>query len=205
MYGPLRYKNNTSDFIFNFIQKYPFATVIIQGSYLLATHVPILVDGTAKKFQLYGHIANHNPMREFLVDNQEMLLVFNGPDSYISSSWYLEPDIPTWDYTAVHINATVQVQTAGELQTSLEKLILQFEKGLKNTISPKDIPSHIWEENFKDITGFWLKPFKLTGIEKLHQGFKKEDVKNIVRQLESDPKCPYGIVDVLIKKHGISN
>ena len=206
MYQPYKYKNNDPSFIYNFIQQHPFATVVLQGNHLLATHIPVLVEGTPENYRLYAHIANHNPMREFLVDNQEMLLIFKGPDAYISSTWYSIPEVPTWDYTAVHINAKLQLQSDAELQTALEKLIDYFEKDLENPLSSKAVPQQIWDDNFKGITGFWLEPFRAVGIEKLHQGFKKEDVKNIVEQLKSDSGCPmeHQLGNLLDKKHNPS-
>lgn len=121
MYQPERYKNDDSLFIYDFIKQYPFATIVGQGKHLAATHVPVLVEGNAKEFRMYAHIANHNSMHKLLGSNTEMLLIFTGPNAYISSSWYEKPDIPTWDYSAVHINAEVKLQSAEELQHSLDR------------------------------------------------------------------------------------
>lgn len=204
MYQPYKYKNNNPSFINSFVTKHPFATLILQGNNLLATHIPILLEEFSESNRLFGHIANHNPIREFLVDDQEALLIFKGPDAYISSSWYSMPEVPTWDYSAVHINAKVQLQTPTELQTSLEKLIYFFEKDLENPLNSQAIPKHVWDENFTGITGFWLKPFKMAGIEKLHQGFEKEDIKNIVSKLDRNGVCPMGnLRDQLNKKHNL--
>ena len=187
MYQPGKYKNDSRDFIFKFIQNHPFATCIVQGRYLLATHIPVLVKGSHENFRLFGHIANHNPMRRVLKDNLEMLLIFKGPDAYISSSWYTSPEVPTWDYVAAHINATVNLQTSEELENSLRELIAHFEKDSNHPLRPTEIPETIWKENFEGITGFWLDPFILKGIEKLHQGFEKNDIENIAKELENRP------------------
>ncbi|SRR5690554_6213125 len=205
MYQPSKYRNDDRDFIFKFIQDHPFATVIIQGKHLLATHIPILVSGSAEKFRLFGHIANHNPMRGSLEENGEILVVFKGPDAYVSSSWYGSPDIPTWDYTAVHINATIHLQTSKELENSLKQLILHFEKNSVHPLDPTKIPESIWNENFHNITGFWLEPFICVGIEKLHQGFEKIIIENIVQQLNQVPDHQEGIGELLKKKHRVSN
>ncbi len=206
MYQPEKYKNDSPDFIYTFIQRYPFATIIMQGKHLLATHVPVLIKGSANDFILFGHIANHNPLKKYLLDNQEMLLVFKGPDGYVSPRWYTEPEIPTWDYTAVHINARIQLQTAAELQTSLTQLIEHSERDKNDPFNYREIPTSIWKENFKEITGFWLHPFKVAGIEKLHQGFHKKDLHNIANNLENSSGCPgHNIGELLRKKHGLSN
>lgn len=199
MYQPKNYKNNQPEFIFNYIKTYPFATLVMQGEDLLATHVPVLLEGNSENYRLYAHIANHNPMRDLLVESEDMLIIFSGPNAYISSSWYEEPDIPTWDYTAVHINAKIQIQSDNELEISLMNLIHRFENNQSEKMTVEKIPTKIWNENFKEITGFWLQPYKAVGIEKLHQGFIKKDVINIIDLLnESD--CPYGKLGSLMKK-----
>src|SRR5690554_3504246 len=134
MYQPKKYQNDDSHFIFNFIREYPFATIVLQGSKMLATHIPVLIEGSAEDFRLYAHIANHNPMWDHLENEKEILVIFKSPDAYISSSWYTNPDIPTWDYAAVHVNARLQLQTDKELQRSLENLISHFEKGQENPL-----------------------------------------------------------------------
>lgn len=205
MYQPNHYKNDSQNFVFNFIQQFPFATIVLKGNQLLATHVPVLVEGTTNNFRLFAHIAKHNPMQEFLVDKLEMLLIFKGPDAYVSSSWYSKPEVPTWDYAAVHINAKIKLQSDAELQSSLKTLIARFEKTMENPLHYQDIPNKIWEDNFKGITGFWLEPFKIAGIEKLHQGFPKKDVENISRNLKREG-CPMAdLAKLLDKKHDTNN
>ena len=200
MYQPSKYKNNDSQFIFNLIKEYPFATLVLQGPELLATHVPVLVEGSEQNFRLYAHIANHNPMWKQLENEKEILVIFKSPDAYISSSWYTEPDIPTWDYSAVHINARLQLQTEEELHRSLENLISHFERNQENPLDINQIPKKVWDENFKEITGFWLMPTKVAGIAKFHQGFQKKDIQNITQQLDRKSNCPMEKVSTLIKK-----
>lgn len=203
MYQPKKYRNNEPEFIFNYIKTYPFATLVMRGEDLMATHVPVLLEGNSKSYRLYAHIANHNPMRELLVENEDMLLIFSGPNAYISSSWYEEPDIPTWDYTAVHINAKIQIQSDNELEISLMNLIQRFENNQPEKLTVENIPTKIWNDNFKEITGFWLQPYKAAGIEKLHQGFIKKDVINIV-DLLNQSDCPHRqLGNLMRKKHNL--
>ena len=90
MYQPKKYKKKDPQYIFDFIQAHPFATFILNGSRILATHIPVLPEGNAKEFRLYSHIANHNEQFSCLKDGAEALLIFQGAHGYISSSWYKE-------------------------------------------------------------------------------------------------------------------
>ena len=184
MFQPKKYQKKDPQYIFDFIQQHPFATLVLQGEELLATHIPVLIKGTPENYKLYGHIARSNEQYIFLKDGLDVLLIFQGAHDYISSSWYGKTDISTWDYTAVHINARMQVQSKKELEESLENLIHTFEKGEKKPLFYKDLPVEMIEEHLPLITGFWLEPVKIQAIAKLHQGFSKEDITSVTTHLE---------------------
>lgn len=193
MYQPKKYLKRDKDYIYNFIIENPFATFVINGDRLLATHIPVLIQGTPQSFTLYAHIANHNEQFNFLKDGLEAILIFQGPHAYVSSSWYREKDISTWDYSAVHVNVTLKLQTTAELEESLQNLIHKFEKDQENPLFYDDIPRDIIDDHLPQITGFWCEPFKIEAIAKLHQGSKKEDVHSVVDHLESQDNplsCP---------------
>ncbi|SDS23205.1 FMN-binding negative transcriptional regulator [Gramella sp. MAR_2010_147] len=184
MYRPSKYRKDDKEFIFSFIQDHPFATFVMSGENLIATHIPVMTQGDAGSWRLYSHIANHNEQKTFLKDGAEALLIFRGADAYISSSWYKEKDISTWDYSAVHVNARVKLQTKEELENSLDQLVERFEKDQENPLYYKEIPTQILEDHLPLITGFWLEPFKVEGIAKLHQGYPEYDVKRTINKLK---------------------
>ncbi len=185
MYQPKKYKKQDPDYLYQFIKNHPFATLVVKGKQLLATHIPVLIDGAnAKNFRLYAHVANHNELLNFLEDDVEVLLIFQGAHAYISSSWYKEKDISTWDYSAVHVNARIKLQSRQELENSLEKLVETFEKKQQSPLYYKDIPKKMLVDHLPLITGFWADPFDIKGVAKLHQTFEKDDVNAVVEQLE---------------------
>lgn len=204
MYQPRKYKKTDSRFIYEFITEHPFATFVLNGDHLLATHIPVLIKGTHKDFTLYAHIANHNEQFRYLKDGIEALLIFQGPHGYVSSSWYMEKDISTWDYSAVHINVKLKLQTREELAISLSHLVYKFEKDQKSPLYFEDYPEDMVEDHIKEITGFWCEPLHIQAVAKLHQGYAREDVISVTSHLEKDG-CPVsGKLSANIKKeHGI--
>lgn len=198
MYQPKRFQKEKDDYQLKFIKNHPFATLIVKENEFLATHIPILIEEKTDKKILYGHIANHNKMKEVLKDGTEVLLIFQGAHGYISSSWYTNKDISTWDYSAVHVKATIKIQIPEELETSLRKLIKKFEQPMENPLLYDDIPQEIIDENFKQITGFWLYPTKIEAIAKYHQGFSKKDVHHIIQKLKGKND---GLAQVIKKEH----
>lgn len=188
MYQPPKYKKEDPNYIFNFINKHPFASIVSNGSRLMATHIPVLTEGNSEKFKLYSHIANHNEQLQYLNDGDEVLLIFQGAHGYISSSWYEEKDISTWDYSAVHVNAKVIRQNSEELEQSLINLVKHFENSQSKPLYYNEIPQKMREEHLPLITGFWLEPTKIEAIAKLHQGHKKQDIQNVIKELGSNSK-----------------
>lgn len=183
MYQPKKYKKQDPDYLFEFIKEHPFASFIIKGERLLATHIPVLIEGDSTNFRLYSHIANHNEILNYLVNEAEALLIFQGAHGYISSSWYEDKDISTWDYSAVHVNVKVKLQTREELESSLDKLVTKFEKAQAQPLYYKDIPTKMLEEHLPLITGFWAETVKIEGIAKLHQSYKRKDVETVIQHL----------------------
>lgn len=193
MYQPRKYLKKDKQYIYKFIQENPFATFVLQGERLLATHIPVLIKGAVDDFTLYAHIANHNEQFSHLEDGKDALLIFQGPHAYVSSSWYKEKEISTWDYSAVHVNVKLTLQTREELEASLQELVHKFESQQEDPLFFKDLPREMVDDHLPRITGFWCEPVKVEAIAKLHQGFDKDDLESVTRHLEkgeSPLDCP---------------
>lgn len=200
MFQSEKYQKKDRGYIFEFIKSHPFATFVLNGRELLATHIPVLVKGEPGNFTLYGHIAQSNEQYEFLRDGLEALLIFHGPHGYVSSSWYREKNISTWDYSAVHINVKLRIQSREELVHSLENLVGHFERDQKEPLYYKDYPPKMVEEHLPLITGFWCDPLNIKAIAKLHQGFEKEDVDAVTSHLENRQNSQSTALSKAIKK-----
>ena len=91
MYTPELYKDEDPESIRTFLKENSFGILINQtNEKLCATHIPIELEVNADgKEILQGHISKLNPQAEGFTENDQVLAVFTGPHSYISSSWYL--------------------------------------------------------------------------------------------------------------------
>ena len=203
MYQPEKYKRDDLEFAIQLIDENPFANFILMVDDLLATHVPILRNLDSKKLQLYGHMANHNPQLRFLEDKKSVLLIFKGADSYISSSWYSQKNISTWDYSAVHLNCTIRIQSPNELVDSLKNLVHHFEKEQKAPLEYDQIPQDILADNLTGITGFWCEPYEVKGVGKWHQGLDLEDMERIIQNLNGKKTHHQKLIRNLKKEHGL--
>lgn len=101
---------------------------------LAAAHLVCLVDperdpgGDSEELVLVGHTARADPSSKDLIDGCEVLLIFQGPSGYISSSWYgTDPAISTWNFVAVHVYGAPQVLEGEESFSVLRHTIEHFE------------------------------------------------------------------------------
>jgi transcriptional regulator len=204
MFRQQKYLKDDPKYIYDFIDQHPFATFVLQGEDLLATHIPVLITGTPEKFTLYGHIAEANEQYKFLKDGLEALLIFQGAHGYVSSSWYKDMNISTWDYSAVHVNVKLKLQSQGGTGRIACKSLF---RGLRRTrdaqFTTRDLPDDMVQDHLPLITGFWCEPVKVQAIAKLHQGFDKDDVESVRRHLEErqDPLSSK-LSENLKKEHG---
>ena len=87
-----------------------------------ATHLPFLLDDeTGDAGDLISHYAIRNAQLSALVDGDEVLVVFPGPHAYVSASLYrAEADVPTWNYTSVHVRGRFVRTSDAELRRLLD-------------------------------------------------------------------------------------
>jgi len=104
MYIPDLYKNENQQEIEHFLHENGFAILVNQtNGKLWGTHTPLFLEKQNNKLILSGHISRENQQAKSLINSDEVLAIFNGPHTYISSSWYDHENVPTWNYIAVHV------------------------------------------------------------------------------------------------------
>jgi len=128
------WKPNAEEEIFDLIDHYPWALVVNNGDTgPYATNMPVLLDRTRGEHgTLVGHIARANDHAEVLQNsNHPTLVIFHGPYSYVTGSWYPNRDMPsTVYYTAVHCYGKVQTQSNHQLEHWLEVLTNRMEEAI---------------------------------------------------------------------------
>jgi transcriptional regulator len=202
MYIPQQYKNEDLSEVKDFIRSNSFAILINQlNGRPWATHTPLELDkNEAGNDILIGHIARANPQWKAFEANTEVLCIFNGPHSYVSSSWYKEEEVPTWNYIAVHIYGSLSVMTESEVLTWLHGLVDHYEKDEEKPLSLKAMsPSTL--RQVKGVVGFRIKITEIQAAYKLSQG-REEDHARIIRELQNKKDQGSKQVSHIMKKRG---
>ncbi len=188
MYSFPYFKEKDKQVILDFLEEFPFA--FMTGSFLsgnqVATQIPVLIEERNGELYLRGHIMRHTDHHKAFLENPNVLMVFTGPDAYVSASWYSYPQIgSTWNYMSVHVAGEIRFMSDEELINFMRELTLKFEKGDTRSQTIYDnLPEDYLSKMLPAITGFELKAEKIENVFKLSQNRDKESYMNIISKLE---------------------
>lgn len=184
MYIPAHYKQTNIEEIKEFLVQNSFGILVNQvNNRPWATHIPLeLATDKNGKDILVGHVSRANPQADCFNDNNDVLCIFNGPHSYISSSWYKEEEVPTWNYIAVHIYGKLTVISEEEVMESLHVLVNKYEKNSKNPISLANMSEQTLGQ-VRGVIGFKISINDIQATYKLSQT-RPEDHQKIISELE---------------------
>ncbi|MEX1030727.1 MAG: FMN-binding negative transcriptional regulator [Paenibacillaceae bacterium] len=186
MYTPKHFLVEDQQSIYEFIENNSFGILISQhNGEPYATHLPLLIN--QKDGYLYGHFARLNPQWND-IDSQEVMVIFQGPHSYISPSWYeTTAAVPTWNYVAVHVYGKVElIEDESEILEDLNDMVLKYE-GTNGSYHIDESNSEFVSGLMRGIVGFKLIISKLEGKWKLSQNHSIDRQESVITNLEQIP------------------
>ncbi|MFD1435993.1 FMN-binding negative transcriptional regulator [Kroppenstedtia eburnea] len=192
MYIPKKYKVTDVNEILDFVETNAFATIVtMKDNKPIATHLPLRLSKKEDTYYLTGHFAYGNPQWRTLAENNQVLVMFQGPHAYISSSWYSHEDVPTWDYQAVHIYGKASVLEKEELVKDLTSMLEKYEAHREHPVLWDTLSPSLLERELKGIVGFQVKIEDIQASYKLSQNQNDTDFHNIIENLqkEGDPNA----------------
>lgn len=107
MYQPPHFREDSREAQHALIRAYPLGLLITAGpSGLAANPIPFLLDESGAHGILRAHLARANPQGRDLAAVADCLVVFQGPQGYVTPSWYASKQVhgrvvPTWNYATV--------------------------------------------------------------------------------------------------------
>ena len=177
MYVPTHFKQDDTRALLGIIREYGFGLLILadeQG--IEANHVPFhLLESDDSLGLLQCHLARGNPAWQRLGEGAKVMVVFQGPDAYVSPSWYPSKAehgrvVPTWNYLAVHAEGTARVVDNGAwLGQHLRALARQHEAGREQPWAVDDAPPDYFDKLIRGIVGIEIQLQRLTGKLKASQ------------------------------------
>lgn len=190
MYIPKQFEEPRVDVMHELIRERPLATVVTMSSQgLNANHIPLhFSDEPAPFGTLRGHVARSNPMWSDL-PNDEVLVIFHGPDAYITPSWYATKKetgkvVPTWNYAVVHAYGSLRViDDATWVRAQLELLTSHNEKKFPEQWTVSDAPYEFTEKLIEAVVGIEIVITRLSGKWKVSQNQPTQNQAGVVEGL----------------------
>jgi len=178
MYIPRHFNISEVEEIFAFLDANAFGQLIsLVDQRPTVSHLPFLV--SADRQFLHCHLARQNPHWQSLED-QQVLVTFQGPHDYVSPSWYRTPGVPTWNYQALHIYGRCRViEEAEAIAGIVQALSERYESGFESPWKPEYRAAIL-----KAIIGVEIEIEELQCKYKLSQNRPAQDHQGVIDKLE---------------------
>jgi transcriptional regulator len=194
MYLPKHFEQQDEQAMAQLLQLHPLATVAWQSADgLNAEHLPLMWErgaGDGAHGTLRGHVARANPVWRAAA-GAELLAVFQGPQAYISPSWYPAKAetgkvVPTWNYAVVHMHGRLRVtEDAAWLRALVERLTDTHEAAQAHRWKVGDAPADYIEQMLRAIVGIEVEITRAQGKWKVSQNRTAGDRAGVAAGLAS--------------------
>jgi transcriptional regulator len=192
MYVPAHFAEDRIPVLHDAIRASGLATLVtMTGDGLIASHVPLLLSPEPAPYgTLIGHLARPNPQGKGAIG--EALAIFQGPEGYITPSYYETKRetgkvVPTWNYTAIHAYGTLRFfNDRPQLLDIVTRLTNRHEGDRAAPWAVTDAPADFVQGMLNGIIGFELVITKLQGKWKMSQNRPMADRTGVIDGLRED-------------------
>lgn len=175
--------------VISFMKQNAFATIIGFGdTFPVATHIPLdIVVNEEGRIFLSGHIMKKTDHHKAFETNDHVLVIFNGPHTYISASWYTNPQIAsTWNYMTVHAKGKIILLDEQATHKAIRDITNKYEG--KDTAAAFDkLSDEYIASMLKAIVAFSIEVENIDNVFKLSQNRDEQSKKNIIDELLKRP------------------
>jgi transcriptional regulator len=191
MYTPKHFEETNAAVMHALIRSHPLGTwVNYSNGELVANHVPFLLDAARGEYgTLVGHVARANPVWQSISAEMNSLVIFQGPDAYITPAWYPSKHaegkaVPTWNYAVVHAQGKPQaIQDRDWLHKHVSQLSDTHEAQQAHPWKVSDAPRDYVERLLGAIVGIEIPISKLLGKWKVTQNRPAPDKLGVIAGL----------------------
>lgn len=208
MHVPKSFQQEDSTVLHELIAKYPLASLVTYlATGIEVNHIPFFLTESQGKIRLQGHIAKANSLWKNCEDHAEVLLVFHGPNCYISPNYYPTKKaqgkaVPTWNYVVVHVKGIMSYRFDTEFKLDmLNNLTFVNELSQEQPWSIKDAPEQYIQRMLPAIVGLEIEVLSMTGKWKVSQNQPEINKQGIAAGLSSEQKHDAFKMSDLVKAH----
>lgn len=195
MYVTKHHQLDDREAMFSLMDAYPLGAWVCAGQDgLVANHVPFLLDrNQGPTGTLIGHVARANQVWRALHTATPSVVLFQGPQSYITPGWYPGKAehgkvVPTWNYMVAHAHGVARaVEDRDWLLDMLNRLTRVHEAMQPTPWRVADAPADYIDAMLRAIVGIEIPIDRLEGKLKASQDEDMQDRIGTVRGLQ---QCP---------------
>ena len=162
--------------------------------------MPLLLDRNERV--LSGHFARGNDHWQDLESADELLVIFQGPHTYVTPSWYeSEQMVPTWNYVAVHVKGKANLVADSELLDLVTRLSNKHERQFEKPWSVDKVSDKKLNAMLRAIVGFRIDIEQVSAKAKLSQNRSEGDRIAVIKGLQStkDPAAIH-VAELMVKE-----
>ena len=198
MYLPSHFEESRPAVLQTLLRQHPLGLLITQDATgaPVANAIPFMLDAERGEFgTLVGHVARANPVWQPPAAAQavpEALVVFQGPDGYVSPSGYPGKAehgkvVPTWNYAVVQARGPLRVQDDAAATLALvTRLTALHEATQRSPWAVADAPDDYIASMLRAIVCIEIPLTSLVGKYKLSQNRSAADLAGVVANLQTD-------------------
>jgi transcriptional regulator len=194
MYQPPHFREDRIEVQHDLIRAHPLGLLITAGpGGLMANPIPFVLDAAAsERGTLRAHLARANPQWRDLGAVEECLVVFQGPQAYVTPSWYATKQetgkvVPTWNYATVHAWGRPQIMDSeGWLRSQIDALTAQKEEPRALPWQVADAPEAFVAAQIKGIVGIEIPIARIEGKWKVSQNRTEADRAGVFQGLRAE-------------------
>jgi transcriptional regulator len=186
MYIPKINKLTEQETIYRFIEENSFAIIVSElNGEIIATHMPVELEENDKGEKvLRSHMAKQNPQWNNFEKAEQLLVIFNGPHTYISSSWYDHVNVPTWNYIAVHVYGKPRILNEEETIGVLTRLVNRYENASEKPFKMENLSEDYLQSHLKALVAFEISIDRIDAKQKLSQNRNEHNYDLVINELD---------------------
>lgn len=209
MYIPSHFQEQHKDALLELIAKNPLSTIVWQSpDGTFADHIPMFFKASESgNGCLLGHVARNNPLWRY-ASNQEVLVIFQGVNAYISPNWYATKQetgkaVPTWNYVAVHVYGKIRaIEDVTWISQQLSTLTSLHEQSQAKPWKMTDAPPDYIERMINAVVGIEIEIMQIIGKSKMSQNQVIDNQQSIGAALNGlDSEMAKSVANLVLGNH----
>jgi transcriptional regulator len=223
MYQPAAFREDRIEVQHALIRTHPLGLLITAGpGGLIANPFPFLLDAKTSGQEAPGqdgqeqsgngtlrlHIARANPQWRELEAVDECLIVFQGPQDYVTPSWYATKRetgkvVPTWNYATVHAWGRPRIMNDDAwLRRQIEDLTRSRESSRAEPWQVDDAPAEFVAAQMRGIVGVEIPILRIEGKWKMSQNRPEADRVGVIAGFRESGEAGEEIAALVAERGG---